>query len=174
MRPERRIAPALLALGLGLVALAACSDDPAPGTEPASDAGSSGSSGTPTGDAGGGGTADSGGTSSGGANDAAAEAGPSVNGCTDYVDRTAEGADRELTWDFDIGGQAERCMTVKVGQRVVFKGVLSVHPLAVTPEAGRTIAETAEDATVTLDAAGTYAFVCTRHSQMNGAIRVVP
>src|SRR5882672_7570603 len=46
-----------------------------------------------------------------------------------YLDRTASGADRELTWNFDISSDPERCMQVQVGQTVVWNGDLDTHPL---------------------------------------------
>src|SRR5262245_53241483 len=56
-----------------------------------------------------------------------------VDGCNDadYLDRTAPGADRTLTWDFSIVGDPERCLEVRVGQSVRWNGdVENTHPLS--------------------------------------------
>jgi plastocyanin len=153
------------------------------GTTTGSDGGSQSDSGsdgsdpgkneTPTGDAG---TGDAG-------TDAAAQPAKEVNGCTSYVDRTAADADRDIVWDFSINTEEERCMKVKVGQKDTFvktdmtPGNFNFHPLGAqggdtpSPFPGALNASTGE---VTFANAGTFGFVCTAHSSMNGAIYVVP
>jgi plastocyanin len=159
---KTRLAPLLGAI-LTILAFTAigCSDD---------DASPSGTSG---GDAG----ADAPSTpADGGTSDAApadTDTGPGlVNGCATFVDRSDEGASRELTWDFSITNAPERCMKIAVGQTVVWTGDLTTHPLGldgVTPS-DVTLGDT--EATAIFQTAGTYGFSCLSHPAMNGAILV--
>lgn len=97
---------------------------------------------------------------------------PSLNGCTTYVDRTAEGASREITWGFSVASTPEACMKIKVGQTVTWKGDHMLHPLGA--KGGDASNPIKEAQTITFPAAGTFGFVCTAHSTMTGAIVVVP
>ena len=101
-----------------------------------------------------------------------------VQGCaeTAYVDRRAPVADRALDWILSIASEPERCMTITVGQSVVWTGNFSVHPL--DPQGGDTpnpITGTGPDeVSVLFTAPGTFGYVCGVHPSMKGAIRVVP
>lgn len=115
-----------------------------------------------------------------------------VNGCTSYTDLTEVGGDagasgdaaaaeagdsqRVIDWGFGVARSPNRCITVKVGQSVTFLGSLSSHPLA--PKGGDTPnpipnLRSGSSVTVKFDAPGTFGYVCTRHSSMTGAVRVV-
>jgi plastocyanin len=161
-------------LGTGIcasgLAVAGCSSD-------ATDTGSSGGGngeGGGGGDGGGGGNGD--GTGGGkDAGDAGADAAASVvNACKTFVDRSAAGGSRTLTWDFAVATAPERCMTVKKGQDVTFSGDFVMHPL-VASGGDKPNPISAPDATgkVTFPNAGTFGFVCGNHPAMTGAIRVV-
>jgi hypothetical protein len=99
-----------------------------------------------------------------------------VQGCeeTAYVDRRAPAADRELAWILSIASDPERCMSITVGQSVVWTGNFNVHPL--DPQGGDTpnpITGT-ETGAVVFTTPGTFGYVCGVHPSMKGAIRVVP
>jgi plastocyanin len=179
----------------GIVATAftaeACSSDPSPSTPstdggtqtPApSDAGTAADSGEAKLDA----SSDASPSTDAGTDGASPPATPApkeVNGCTSYVDRTATGADRDIVWDFSIDEEEERCMKVKVGQKVIFvnpnmtPGNFSFHPLGAqggdtpSPFPGALNTSTGE---VTFANVGTFGYFCTAHPSMNGAIYVVP
>jgi hypothetical protein len=90
-----------------------------------------------------------------------------------YLDRTAANADRELTWDFSISTDPERCMQVQVGQTVLWNGDLSTHPLG---SGGGDMPNPIIfhiDGAVTFTTVGTFGFQCLSHSPMKGAIKVV-
>jgi plastocyanin len=93
-----------------------------------------------------------------------------------YVDRTAPGADRQLTWDFGIASDPERCMQVRVGQTVVWDvvGSFDLHPLAGQGGDMPNPITSHQNGSVTFTSPGTFGFVCLNHSTMKGAIRVVP
>lgn len=110
----------------------------------------------------------------------------SINGCTNYVDRTGADADRDLTWDFPIGTDQERCIKIKAGQDVRFNGSFSVHPLreagGTTPNPFAGAAQLVsnpgltgqEFTTISFSTPGTYGYVCSFHPNMTGAVQVVP
>jgi plastocyanin len=161
LRLSRRIAALSLGLGLGL-GLGACSDD--------------GGTGSPAGGDGGvdaGGQQDSGGGDGGGGGDSGAP--EPVNGCTTFEDRTAEGANRTLTWDFSITTSPDRCIRIKAGQTVTWEGSLEAHPLL--PSGGDSPSPVSGvDTTtgeVTFPSAGTFGYVCDVHPAMLGAVEVV-
>lgn len=120
--------------------------------------------------------------------DAAPAAGSALNGCTDalFVDRTATGADRTVTFGTGAAPFAytPKCITVAAGQSVTFMGDFSVHPIApgASPSApdagtaGNPIQRTAMGAMtqVTFPTAGTYPYYCVFHygGGMVGAVRV--
>jgi hypothetical protein len=116
--------------------------------------------------------------------DAGAEAGPApINGCTTFVDRTDVVAPRSLQWDLSVGSLAHRCMRIKVGQKVTFvagaaPADFGAHPLTVYEPSptGRNPGPVVDAPTgeVTFTTAGAFGFVCDAHSQMNGAVDVVP
>lgn len=107
------------------------------------------------------------------------------HGCTAFVDRTADGADR--TVGFTNFRYDPACMLVAAGQRVTFSGEFSVHQFrpgvapsraASDPPAPPGNPMTARDEGTTaafdLPAAGTYPYYCLDHegTGMYGAIRV--
>ena len=63
-------------------------------------------------------------------------------GCTDFVDATAEGAERQVTgsyqeWDAGYGGDyAPKCLKIKAGQSVTFGGLYSFADLPLTQACG--------------------------------------
>jgi plastocyanin len=97
---------------------------------------------------------------------------------TQYLDRTAAGADRQLTWDFSIATDPERCMQVRVGQTVVWSlapgGSFDLHPLAGSGGDIPNPISSHQNGVVTFNSVGTFGFVCLNHSSMKGAIKVVP
>lgn len=97
---------------------------------------------------------------------------PALNGCTTYVDRTADTASRDITWGFSVASTPEACMKIKVGQTVTWKGDHTLHPLGA--KGGDASNPIKEAETITFAAAGSFGFVCTAHSTMTGAIVVVP
>jgi hypothetical protein len=50
------------------------------------------------------------------------DAGPAVNGCIAYEDRTSGDTVQTLAWNDDIAFAPERCMKIRVGQIVAFAG----------------------------------------------------
>ena len=98
-----------------------------------------------------------------------------VQGCQpdQYLDRTAAGADRQITWDFSIVTDPERCLQVKVGQTVVWTGDFDTHPLAGQGGDNPNPIGLHVNGAVTFTNAGTFGFHCLNHSVMVGAIKVV-
>src|SRR5262245_994760 len=100
-----------------------------------------------------------------------------VQGCSpnQYLDRTAQAADRELTWEYTIWMDPERCIEVYVGQTVVFQSVdnFSFHPLAGSGGDSPNPISQHVNGAVTFHDVGTFGFVCLAHFPMQGAIRVV-
>ena len=139
------------------MSLVACSSDSTGGTTadaaPASETGTDGGSDTST---------------------AADTAPAALNGCNNFVDRTATGASRTITWDFPVSTAPERCMTIKKGQEVTWSGDFAEHPLMAkggdmpNPIAG---AE-ANAGKATFATAGTFGFECGNHPSMTGVIKV--
>ena len=115
------------------------------------------------------------GAEAGGA-DAADAAPVEVNACKTFVDRTAAGASRNITWDFPVSTAPERCMTIKVGEAVTFMGDFTLHPLMAgggdSPNPFSMVDTTTGK--VTFAKAGLYGFACGNHPSMIGAIQVVP
>lgn len=102
-------------------------------------------------------------------------AGAQVQDCqaSQFVDRTAPSADRELLWDFGIGTDPERCITVRTGQTVFWNGVSDLHPLGGSGGDNPNPIGAHQDGRVTFNSVGTFGYVCLNHSSMKGAIRVV-
>ncbi len=96
-----------------------------------------------------------------------------VNGCTSFVDRTADGDARELTWDFSIENAPGRCLKVRVGQTVVWNGDLTTHPLNVDGLTPGDLKLGAGSASAVFTKAGTFGYVCIKHPSMKGAVLVV-
>jgi hypothetical protein len=107
---------------------------------------------------------------------AAPAEGQEVQNCqpSQYLDRTAPGADRQLAWDFSIATDPERCMRVRVGQTVVWNGDLEVHPLGGQGGDMPNPITFAEGGSITFNSVGRFGFICLSHSSMKGAIEVVP
>ena len=98
-----------------------------------------------------------------------------VNDCKTFVDRTATGASRTLTWDFPISTAPERCMIVKKNQAVTWAGDFTTHPL--TASGGDTPNPIANydmaTGKVTFTKAGNFGFMCGNHPSMTGDIQVI-
>ena len=92
---------------------------------------------------------------------------------TQYLDRTATGADRQLTWEFEISTDPERCLQVRAGQTVRWIGDLEFHPLGGQGGDSPNPISLHQDGSVTFNTAGTFGFVCLSHTSMKGAIKVV-
>ncbi len=93
---------------------------------------------------------------------------------TQYLDRTAPAADRQLTWDFSIATDPERCLQVQVGQTVVWNGdVFDTHPLGGSGGDSPNPIGLHVNGAVTFTNVGTFGFQCLNHSIMKGAIKVV-
>jgi plastocyanin len=104
--------------------------------------------------------------------DAGAPNGPVLNGCSQYVDRTADAASRTLVWSFSIANAPERCITIKAGQTVIFQGDHTVHPLAA--KGGDATTPITNVADVKFATAGTFGYVCSNHPSMTGVVYVLP
>lgn len=161
----------------GVMSIAACSSDSGD-----DDTSSSSSSGATTSSSGGG--SSSGGSSSGnntsssggGSSSGGSSGGTSaLNGCTNFTDKTAESS-TEVTFSNPIP-EAQRCQKIKVGTTVTWKGVGSAHPLVRQGgDDGSPIPEAPVndgDQTYTFDTVGKFGYVCSVHSNMQGAIEVV-
>jgi len=101
-----------------------------------------------------------------------------VQDCLSFTDRSAIDADRTLAWNFDLGALPERCVQIAVGQSVTWSGAFRWHPLSAlggdlpSPIPGAYPDE--GDHTLAFPVPGTYGFICEVHTEMRGAIRVVP
>lgn len=188
------------ALTLSFLLLAACSGSSSGAPAPATGAGGTGAAGTSAaggesaGGTGGttsaGGTTSTGGASAGGAGGGAAGAGgggTTLNGCADgdFVDGTADTFDRTIAFGGTVGiVYSPKCLRVKAGQMVTFKGPFMFHPLAPgstptmpsTGSPGNPITATASGTSqaFTFPAAGSFPFLCTVHfaNGMVGVVRV--
>jgi plastocyanin len=99
-----------------------------------------------------------------------------VQGCqpNQYVDRTAPGAVRQLTWDFGVNTDPAHCMQVRTGQTVLWVGDFSTHPLGVPDNDTSNPIFFHNNGSVTFNAAGTFGYECKAHPTiMFGAIKVV-
>ena len=99
-----------------------------------------------------------------------------VQGCDSpmFLDRTALGADRTLSWGLSIGTDPERCMTVRVGQTVVWSGGnFGTHPLEGQEGTTPNPISNHVEGSVTFTSPGTFGFVCAVHPSMRGAIKVL-
>jgi plastocyanin len=160
---------ALVSSGALILAVAVACSDSSTSPSPAPDAGSSSTSS---------------GSSSGAPVDSGADTGAAVNGCTTFVDRTADDASRSLKWDADVAQLPERCMKIKVGQSLkltedgaFLPADLGTHPaIAAGGATPSPFTDPGVDATgnVVFEKAGTYGFACGNHSSEKGAVLVVP
>jgi plastocyanin len=105
--------------------------------------------------------------------DAGADA---VQGCADtmYIDRSAPGAERNITWDPGIASAPERCMQVRVGQQVRWNGSFAAHPLDAEDGDTPNPIATHVEGLVVFSTPGTFGYHCGFHAQMKGAVRVLP
>ena len=173
MNMSMRIAMFSSGLALATATVLGCSDDTTPTPADTADAGSSGSSGS---------NGSSGTSGSSGTNEP--ETGPAaLNGCRNYVDRTADDASRVVQWDVTMFQKEERCMKIKKGQKVTFSMTQSggapanfqEHPLAAQGGDTPNPVETALDqdtGEVTFAAAGQFGYICGIHPAMTGAVLV--
>lgn len=100
-------------------------------------------------------------------------------GCTTFEDRTADAADRTVTFmDF---AYTPKCVRIKAGQSLLFKGDFDRHPLVTS--CGPTLAfdhrTGTTPASFVLPAAGRYGYYCLDHGNaagevMSGTVDVVP
>ncbi len=109
-----------------------------------------------------------------------------VNECVNFVDQTAENADREIIWDEAVATDSKRCMRIKVGQSVTFRGNFTTHPLKgqngdfPNPfgEVFNQIVDAGvigqERTPVNFATPGIFGFTCSSHNSMMGAIMVIP
>jgi hypothetical protein len=102
-----------------------------------------------------------------------------INGCTtyeSYVDRTADGASRVLSWVVGIAGNPAKCMKVKVGQMVVLNGDFAAHPLV--PDEGDVPTQipaknSGTDLIIVPTIPGTFGYISSNESTMTGALYVI-
>ncbi|PZR12841.1 MAG: hypothetical protein DI536_14885 [Archangium gephyra] len=109
-----------------------------------------------------------------------------IHNCTEYVDRSAEGAARQVSFgsanDSPALGYAPKCITIARGQSVTFSGNFNTHPLspgAFNADAGSpgnpiTRKDTgADDLVVVFPEAGLYPYYCDLHAPtMVGVVQV--
>jgi plastocyanin len=144
------------------------------GTGGGAGGGSGGGTGGGCGGSGGGAGGGGGGAGGGGGTGTCATA---FAGCSTYVDRTADCADRNLTFDFTPSPQ---CLRVKVGQTVTFNGSSNTHPLSQACGPVNAIGNSVTvTRVVTFSTAGDYGYYCDNHGTalgqaMAGSIRVDP
>src|SRR5438477_7664508 len=98
-----------------------------------------------------------------------------VQGCQpdQYLDRTAPGAVRQLTWDFGIVTDPAHCIQVQTGQTVVWVGDFSTHPLGVPGNDTSNPILFHNNGSVTFNTPGTFGYQCNVHTPMIGAVKVV-
>src|SRR5688500_14466950 len=156
----------VVAVVLSLASFALACSDSTTSPSTATDAGSSSSS--------------SGSTSQ----DSGADTGPAaLNGCTTFVDHTADDATRNLKWDLGVPQAPERCMKIKVGQSVKLSqdgaftpADLGTHPpKALGGDTPSPFTDPGVDAAgnILFDQAGTFGFGCSVHASMRGVLLVV-
>lgn len=103
----------------------------------------------------------------------------------DYVDRTGAMDDRMIV-PRGTTGYTPRCMTIRVGQSVMFSMSFTTHPLTSGVPHGSSVGATTPSPiqaqssgtsyTVAFPNAGYYPFYCTTHAHigMAGVVRVIP
>ena len=177
------ISLASLSLFAGVASMGGCSsdssgDDDDSGTSSSSGKAASSSSGSTSSSSSSGSTSSSSGnatSSSSSSGSTSSSGGPApLNGCTTYVDHTAD-TTVTITWTNPVS-DPDKCSTIKVGTKVVWDGNTSEHPLAshggmALPQAPTNGGPSDEE---TFTEAGLYGYTCTVHSNMVGAINVVP
>ncbi len=175
MRRELFILVSASAISLGAVATACSSSsttntvgtDSGVNTHPATDDSGTGGSDSGSGD-----------TDSGTDTDAGVAGDAGFKGCATYTDNTGK-AEVDLTWDFSIAMQGDRCSKIKVGSAVKWTGNFSTHPLQATTDGDQPNpvggAPDGGAITVTFAKAGLFGYECQNHpNQMFGAMFVVP
>ena len=96
----------------------------------------------------------------------------SFAGCTTYTDRTAAGASREVSFGGGLGlSYSPKCIKIKKGQTITFKGSFAGHPLKASCEEATAIPATNSGTTktVTFNTPGYYSYYCTFHSSTSGS-----
>lgn len=91
-------------------------------------------------------------------------------GCTTFEDRTAEGADRRVTFrDFEY---TPKCMRIRAGQTVVFEGDFDRHPLLTScgPALSLDKRTGTGPASFVVGAPGRYGYYCLDHGNAGGAV----
>jgi hypothetical protein len=96
---------------------------------------------------------------------------PELNGCTMYQDGTEPSASRTVKWDASIAFAPERCLKIRIHQEVVFDGDFDAHPLE---PLGGDMPSPFSSARWAFSRPGVFGYVCSIHSEMTGAIWVVP
>lgn len=91
-----------------------------------------------------------------------------------FLDRSAANADRLINWDFSISSDPERCMTVRAGQSVAWRGDFDNHPLGSSGGDSPNPIGLHQNGVVTFNTPGTFGYVCLAHSSMKGAVKVLP
>lgn len=165
-----RLFPSVIAIGVAAGTFTACSSD-STRSEPGD---GSADARSPTPDA----AADTAAPADGSA-DAGPVCAPSFAGCTSFEDRTADGADRKVSFkDFQY---TPKCLRMKVGQTVTFVGDFDRHPLvsACGPSLAMDKRTGSGSAGFMLTAPGIYGYYCLDHGNpagavMAGGIDVVP
>jgi plastocyanin len=111
--------------------------------------------------------------------EASADAAPVENGCTSFVDRSADAASRKIQWDLSVATIPEHCMRIKAGQTVSWvagstAADFDAHPLVIYLSGGGGNPPTVDGSTgnATFAAPGLYGFACGIHPTMRGAILV--
>lgn len=133
------------------------------------------SGGAPSGD---GGTENTGGRQSSGGSASAdgGSGGLPLHTCLAFVDRSATDDSRTILWNFDL--PPERCMLVQAGQSVTWTGNFQFHPLTAwggdleSPIGTSSAQEPTHE--VQFGSPGTFGYICEQHTEMRGAIQVVP
>jgi plastocyanin len=87
------------------------------------------------------------------------------------VDRTAPSALRTVLWDASIAFAAERCLKIRAHQDVVFDGDFDAHPLE---PLGGDMPSPFSGGHWSFSRPGVFGYICSIHSEMTGAIWVVP
>ena len=145
------------------------------GQENASGGQENASGGAPSGD---GGTENTGGRQSSGGSASAdgGSGGLPLHTCLAFVDRSATDDSRTILWNFDL--PPERCMLVQAGQSVTWTGNFQFHPLSAwggdleSPIGTSSAQEPTHE--VQFGSPGTFGYICEQHTEMRGAIQVVP
>lgn len=115
--------------------------------------------------------------------DGGSETSVELNGCTKDTceNETDESSAREIIWDINVNSTVGKCISIKKGQKVTFKGNFMSHPLkAQGGDSPNPIATSFDESSGVVDFAdakedGVYGWICEAHgAAMTGAIYIVP